>query len=194
MHPWRKAGGILAGVQAEPSGLELIGGPDAREPIMIVDYDERWPDRFEEVAAVIRRALGGSGNVHHIGSTSVPGLAAKPVLDILLVVSELANEGAYLPLLQGAGFVLRAREPGHRLLRTRDRDVHLHVYQDGADDIDAYLELRDWLRSCRDDRELYAATKRQLAQRDWPTMNDYAMAKSHVVADILKRARTAGPG
>lgn len=167
----------------------LIGG---REPVTItvVDYDQTWPVRFAHLRARIQAALGRQAlAVEHIGSTSVPGLAAKPIVDMLLTVADVADEDAYVPALEGAGFVLRVREPGHRMLRTPDKDVHVHVYEPADQAVADYLDLRDWLRESAADRALYAATKRDLARRAWVDMNDYAEAKTEVIQAILARAR-----
>ncbi|MDP9397397.1 MAG: GrpB family protein [Actinomycetota bacterium] len=166
----------------------LIGG---REPVTIrvVDYDEQWPLRFQDAAARVRRALSERAlGVEHIGSTSVPGLAAKPIIDMLLTVDDVTDEAAYVPPLESVGFVLRVREPEHRMLRTPARDVHLHVYEPDRVEVRNYLDLRDWLRVDPADRELYAATKRRLAQQQWTDMNAYADAKTDVVLEILGRA------
>ncbi len=167
----------------------LIGG---REPVTIVvrDYDPAWPDRFETLCARIADALGDHAlDVQHIGSTSVPGLAAKPVIDILLTVVKIEAESDYAPSMYDAGFELRVREPGHRMFRTPERDVHVHVYEPTDQAVADYLDLRDWLRFDERDRALYASTKRELAQREWTDMNDYADAKSDVITQVLVRAR-----
>lgn len=167
----------------------LIGG---REPadVVVVDPDPAWPARFAVLRGRIVAALGPRAlTVEHIGSTAVPGLAAKPVVDVLVTVADLDDEGAYAGALEAAGLVLRVREPGHRMFRTPARDVHVHVYEPGAPAVDAYLTLRDHLRRSPADRELYAATKRALAARAWEDTNDYADAKSEVIAGILARAR-----
>ncbi len=127
--------------------------------------------------------------MEHIGSTSVPGLAAKPVIDMLLTVDDVEDESGYVPDLEAAGLVLRVREPHHRMFRTPERDVHLHVYEPDRPEVAAHLDLRDWLRVSPEDRRLYAGTKRRLAQREWTDMNHYADAKSEVVEQILPRAR-----
>jgi GrpB-like predicted nucleotidyltransferase (UPF0157 family) len=174
----------------------LIGGREPAE-ISVVNYDERWPVRFRELAERVRRALGERAlGVEHIGSTSVPGLAAKPIVDVLLTVADVDDEAAYLPALESAGFPLRVREPGHRMVRTPARDVHVHVYEPDRPEVRDYLDLRDWLRVDAQDRELYAATKRRLARQRWADMNDYADAKTDVIAAILARARAwrAGSG
>ena len=167
----------------------LIGG---REPttIRIVDYDPSWPRRFDEWADRIVEVLGSRvRRVEHIGSTSVPGLAAKPIVDALLLVDDVEDEAAFVPPLESIGLVLRVREPNHRMLRTPQRDFHLHVYEPDRPEVAAYLDLRDWLRVDAADRRLYADTKRRLAMREWDDMNAYADAKSDVIRTILGRAR-----
>jgi GrpB-like predicted nucleotidyltransferase (UPF0157 family) len=167
----------------------LIGGREMR-PIVIVDYDNEWPDRFEELALQVKNALGnGALSVEHIGSTAVPGLAAKPIVDMLLVVHDVTDEGAYVTPLEQEGFVLRVREPRHRMLRTTEKDVHIHVFEPESQEIKDYRDLRDWLRINEADRDLYAVTKKKLAQQRWSDMNYYADAKSSVVQQILGRAR-----
>ncbi len=108
---------------------------------------------------------------------------------MLLTVADVTADGLYVPVLEAVGFELRVREPDHRMLRTRMRDVHLHVYKPDRAEVRDYLDLRDWLRVDAADRELYATTKRRLAQQSWRDMNDYAEAKSEVIRDILGRAR-----
>jgi GrpB-like predicted nucleotidyltransferase (UPF0157 family) len=179
----------------EPSETGLIGGIEKRR-INIVAYDPDWPGKFETHAKVIADALGGSAlRVEHIGSTSVPGLAAKPVIDILVVVSDSADESAYLPRLQAAGYVLRVREPDwneHRMFRTPEKDVHVHVYSAGCTEVERNLIFRDRLRRNIDDRSRYERTKRELAAKEWSDMNEYADAKSEVIEGILAAARAAG--
>ena len=164
----------------------LIGG---REPasVAVVDHDDRWRLRFEEFAQRVRCAMGEQAlALEHIGSTAVPGLAAKPIIDMLLTV---ADEAAFVPALESVGLELRVREPDHLMLRTRWRDVHLHVYEPNRLEVQDYLDLRDWLRVDTADRGLYAETKRRLAQQPWRDINDYAVAKSEVIRDVLGRAR-----
>jgi GrpB-like predicted nucleotidyltransferase (UPF0157 family) len=172
-------------------GSVLVGGRE-RVPIVIADPDPAWPARFAAVRDRVRAALGARAlDVQHIGSTAVPGLAAKPIVDVLLTVADVADEGGYAGALEAAGFALRVREPGHRMFRTPGRDVHLHVYEPDSPEV-ADLDLRDRLRHSADDRALYAATKRELARRPWADMNEYADAKSDVIAGILGRARSSG--
>ncbi len=164
--------------------LELIGGPEPR-PVVIVGYDPAWPARFETERARIAAALPDAGAIDHIGSTSVPGLGAKAIVDIQVHVD--GDLDAAVRRLEAVGYRLRVREPGHRMLRTPERDVHIHLWTDPADER-RHLLFRDWLRTDAADRERYEATKRELATHEWPDMNGYADAKSDVVAAILARA------
>lgn len=163
--------------------------------IAIADYDPSWPDLFRQEAARVRTALGERAlRIEHTGSTSVPGLAAKPIIDILLVVANSADESSYVPPLEKAGYVLRIREPDwhqHRMFRGTGPDVHLHVFTAGCPEIDRVLLFRDWLRSHAGDCDLYARTKRELAQQNWKYGQNYADAKTPVVEQILGRAQAA---
>jgi GrpB-like predicted nucleotidyltransferase (UPF0157 family) len=173
-----------------------IGGPrPLLEPIKISDYDPRWPGWFDREEARIRAALGGRVlRLEHVGSTSVPDLPAKPIIDIVLEVRDSADESAYVPDLEAAGYVLRIREPEwfeHRLLKGPDTEVNLHVFPAGCAEVEQMLLFRDWLRANAADRELYAGAKRELAARDWKYTQQYADAKTAVVHEIIARARAA---
>lgn len=174
---------------------EVLIGDIEPPAIVVADYDPSWPERFRREEAKIRAALGGvARQVEHIGSTSVPNLAAKPIVDVLLVVADSADEASYRPALEGAGYVLRVREPDfdeHRMFRTPEKDVHVHVFSSGSREIERYLLLRERLRADRADRTLYARTKRDLAKRDWSSMDHYAEAKTEVIEGIIARAAGA---
>jgi len=163
--------------------------------IEICDYDEEWPRRFERERQRIESALGDAAlRIEHTGSTSVPGLAAKPVIDIVLVVEDTTDEGAYGPALVAAGYVLRWREPDwyeHRMFRENETNVNLHVFSRGCEEVDKMLLFRDWLRENEADRRLYERTKRGLAQRSWKFGQEYANAKTAVVEEIVARARAS---
>jgi GrpB-like predicted nucleotidyltransferase (UPF0157 family) len=169
----------------------LIGGIEKRD-IVIADYNPLWPDQFQKHAVIISQTLGIKAlRVEHVGSTSVPGLAAKPIIDIVVEVKDSGDETAYLPVLLAAGYVLRVREPDwhqHRMLRTPELDVHVHIFSSGCFEITRMLAFRDWLRVCDEDRLRYEALKRDLVKRDWPDMNDYAQAKTELVNQITTRA------
>ncbi len=168
--------------------------------VVIEDYNPSWPGWYCEEEAAIRAALGALVlRIEHTGSTSVPGLAAKPVIDILLVIPDTTDEVAYVPALEGVGYTLRIREPDwyqHRCLVRRVEDgapwsVNLHVFSPelGAPEIERILTFRDWLRTHDEDRAYYERTKRELAQHDWMFVQHYANAKSDVVEEILRRAQ-----
>jgi GrpB-like predicted nucleotidyltransferase (UPF0157 family) len=162
-------------------------------PIQIVEYDEEWPRLFAREAGRVRAALGDRVlQLEHVGSTSVPGLAAKPRIDMLLVVANSANEPAYVPDLEAAGYVLQIREPDwyeHRMFKGPDTDINLHTLTQGCPEIDKMLLFRDWLRSHPADRLLYERTKRDLARQNWQFTQNYADAKTSVVEEIVARAR-----
>ena len=166
--------------------------PDDGVEIVIVEYDPAWVEGFERERARIVGALDEAAlAVEHVGSTAVPGLAAKPIIDICLVVADSADETSYVPALGYAGYELHVREPDwheHRMLRTPARDVHVHVFTAGSSEVARMLAFRDRLRTDDADRALYAAKKRELAGRRWPTMQHYADAKTDVVDDIMTRA------
>ena len=159
--------------------------------ITLADYDPAWPERYSGLEDEIRGALGEAALlIEHAGSTSVPGLSAKPIIDIVLAVADSADEEAYVPRLEAVGYVLRVREPDwyeHRLLRGDAADVNLHVFSGGCPEIERMLRFRDRLRSNAADRELYAAAKRELAGRDSGEVQDYADAKTAVIDEIVAR-------
>jgi len=161
--------------------------------IQIRDYDPLWPEVFRREADRVRALLGCRVlQIEHTGSTSVPGLAAKPIIDILLVVADSSDEAAYVPILERAGYSLLIREPNwheHRMFKGPAADINLHVLTSGCPEINRILNFRDWLRSNAADRDLYELTKRDLAEKEWADIQDYADAKTAVIEEIL--ARTA---
>lgn len=169
-------------------------------PVRLVDYDSAWPELYEREAARIYQALGDRASlVEHVGSTSVPGLVAKPIVDVVLAVADSSDEAAYVPALEAAGYRLRIREPGwheHRLFKGPDTDVNLHVFTVGSSEVERMVLFRDWLRIAEEDRERYVAAKRALARRRWQHVQQYADAKTPVVEDIIARAtrHAARPG
>jgi len=173
-----------------------IGEPQLLDHlIQLVEYRPEWPSLFFREAERIRSVLGHRAlQIEHVGSTSVPGLAAKPTIDILLVVRDSADENQYVPPLEAAGYRLRIREPQldeHRMLKGPDTDINLHVLSQGCAEVERMLFFRDRLRSNEADRQLYERTKRQLAQKKWKYVQEYADAKTSVVEKIVSRARRA---
>jgi GrpB-like predicted nucleotidyltransferase (UPF0157 family) len=188
----------MAGDVVDWPGEEALRRATVGEPtrvdgsVTLVEYDPRWPALFAREAARIRGALGEHALlVAHVGSTSVPGLVAKPIIDVVLAVADSSNEAAYVPALERAGYALRIREPEwhqHRMLRGRDPEVNLHVFTTGSPEVGRMLAFRDRLRADDGDRERYAAAKRSLARREWRYLQEYADAKTAVVEEIVARA------
>jgi GrpB-like predicted nucleotidyltransferase (UPF0157 family) len=183
---------------AEQLAAIWVGGPPPTltGPVVLADYDSDWPRLYQREAERIRALLGERVLlIVHVGSTAVPGLAAKPVIDIDLVVADSADEAAYLPALEAAGYRLVIREPSwyeHRVLKGPDTEANLHVYSAGCPEVERTVTFRDRLRASDADRELYARTKRELATRRWAHIQDYADAKTDVIDEILRRAAGTG--
>jgi len=172
--------------------VEYLQPADPGDEVVLVAYDDAWPARYVQHEQRIRAALGQRVvEVHHAGSTSVPGLAAKDVIDVVLVVADPADEAAYAPALEEAGYVFHLREPEwhrHRLFKERSPRVNLHVFGPGCEEVRRMLAFRDHIRSDGADRVLYERTKRDLAAHRWERVQDYADAKSAVVGEIMARA------
>lgn len=183
---------------AENPGAGWVGGPKAPpHPVVIVEPDPDWPAWYTAEAARIREALGDLAvRIEHVGSTSVPGLPAKPIIDIDLQVADSAAEDGYVPRLAEYGYRLVLREPwwnGHRMLNDPDGRVNLHVFPVGAPEPLRHLLFRDWLRSHPDDRELYASTKRELAASTAEDPEAYSLAKNAVIDAIYTRIFSVPP-
>jgi len=182
---------------------EYLVPPEKASRVVIVDPDLSWPDQYLAEESLIRAVLGAVLQiVEHAGSTSVPELSAKPIIDIVLTVADATDEAAYVSALESSGYILHYREPHwheHRLFKkglphfaaVRPGDltaVNLHVFPDGCHEARRMLAFRDHLRQHHADRRLYEETKRVLSERTWSRVQDYADAKSDVIAEILKRA------
>lgn len=166
--------------------------------IEIAEPDPAWPRWYDELADRVRGALGWRALVvEHVGSTSVPGLPAKPIIDIDLVVADPADEASYVPALEAAGFELRVREPWwfeHRVLRAADPRCHLHVFGYDSPEVVKHRLFRDWLRGNPEERALYAAAKREAAaaaNAAGENAMDYNARKEQVVREIYRRAFVA---
>ncbi|MDC3960458.1 GrpB family protein [Polyangium jinanense] len=175
-----------------------VGGSIAphNATIQLAPYDPRWPEQYAAEEAKIRAALGDAALVlEHVGSTSIPGLSAKPILDILLAVSDSADEDAYVPALTAQGYRLHIREPDweqHRLMKGDHPLVNLHIFTVGSKEISRMLGFRDRCRNYPEERRLYEETKRELATRTWRHVQHYANAKGEVVEAIIARALKDG--
>jgi GrpB-like predicted nucleotidyltransferase (UPF0157 family) len=180
--------------QRPPSDWIVPPAPFAGR-INLVDYDPTWPGQYGAVAARIRAAIGDTAALlEHAGSTSVPGLAAKNQIDVVLGVPDSTDEAEYVPALEDAGFDFALREPEwfeHRLFRGTNPKTNLHVFSADCDEIGRMLAFRDWMRTHPADRELYEREKRRLARQSWATMQDYADAKTEIVREIVGRALAA---
>jgi GrpB-like predicted nucleotidyltransferase (UPF0157 family) len=164
-------------------------------PVVLVNYNPEWPHAFRVEAGKIKSAVGQRAlQIEHVGSTSVPNLPAKPIIDIVLVVFDSANEDEYAGALEKAGYQLRIREPAwykHRLFKGTECRANLHVFSAACPEIDRMLIFRDWLRKNEADRELYARIKGALAQQSWKYTQNYADAKTAVIEEIMSRAQTS---
>ena len=160
--------------------------------VHLAPYDASWPAQYAAEAAKIRAALGGKARVlEHVGSTSLAGMAAKPILDIVLGVADSADEDAYVPALAAQGYRLHIREPDwheHRLMKGAAPAVNLHIFSAGDHEIERMVAFRDRCRAHPEELELYLTTKRELASRVWRYTQHYANAKAEVVEAIIARA------
>ena len=181
-----------------PPGASPFLTPVRPAPISVVPADPAWSEQFATQEAVIREALGARVlRIDHVGSTSVPGLDAKPVIDIDLTVADPGDEVAYVPALVACGFEHTIREPwwyGHRMLRGEDPAVNLHVFGPDSPETWRHLILRDHLRRDAADRALYAAVKREAAESATArgeTMDQYNARKQEALRGIVRRAMQA---
>lgn len=172
--------------------IVVNGNIEHNQTILLKPYDDRWPALFEReknrISKILRdRAL----MIEHIGSTSVPGLTAKPIIDILLVVDDAGKEELYVNDLCEHGYILRIKEPdfeNHHMFKGPDTDINLHVFSKNSKEIEKYLLFRNYLRHHDDARQLYEDTKKELAKKTWKYVQNYADAKTDVVQKILKAA------
>ncbi len=180
--------------EADIDACTIGGARPHGGPVHLAEYDATWPELFRQEAARINRVLNDTAmRIEHVGSTSIPGLAAKPVIDIVMEVTDSSDESAYVTALESHGYELRIREPDwweHRMLKGPDTDVNLHVFTVGCPEVDRMVRFRDRLRASRSDRTLYETKKRELASREWAYIQNYADAKTDVIEEIIARADT----
>ncbi len=170
-----------------------IGEPERLAGLIeLAPYDATWPLQYEREAEHVRATLGDRAlRIEHVGSTSIPGIAAKPIIDMLLVVANSSDEASYVPSMEEQGYTLRIREPDwyeHRLLKGPSANINLHVFSAACPEIQRMIGFRDHLRADAADRELYQRTKQALAARRWKYVQEYADAKTQVVEAIIARA------
>lgn len=180
--------------EADINAFTVGGARPHGGPVLLADYDAAWSERFTREATRIKQVLRDTAmRVEHVGSTSVPGLAAKPVIDIVMEVPDSSDESRYVIPLESRGYELRIREPHwfeHRMLKGADTDVNLHVFTFGCSEVDRMVRFRDHLRANPPDRKLYEAKKRALAARQWKYVQNYADAKTGIIEEIIARAAT----
>lgn len=173
-------------------GFEIVG-ETRDDPVIVVDYDPAWPERFVDWKQRLEQALHGVAlRIEHVGSTAVPGLAAKPIIDIQVVVIDIAEEDRYVPGIEGLGVALRSRDAEHRYFRPapgRPRSVQIHVCTVGGDWERDHLRFRDILRSDAAARDSYAELKRQLARRFPHDRLAYTEGKSEFIMNVLGRSQ-----
>lgn len=171
-------------------------GSSVTPAVVIVPYREEWPELFDEERRRLEEPLRGlNARVEHIGSTAVPLLAAKPVLDVAVGVSTLGEVEERIPAIEAAGYhyvpEYEAQIPQRRYFRRplqRPRLVHVHVLEVHGDLWGHHLRFRDWLRDHPEDRDRYAALKLDLAARHGDDRVAYTDAKRHFIEDILQRS------
>jgi GrpB-like predicted nucleotidyltransferase (UPF0157 family) len=181
-----------------PGASSWVAGAAPETGVEITDPDPAWPRQFDELAGRIRGALGWRVlQLEHVGSTSVPGLAAKPIIDIDLTVADPGREQDYAPALEAIGFQLRIREPwwyGHRVLRGDNPPCNLHVFGFDSPELVKHRIFRDWLRGNRAERDRYAGAKREAAARSnagGEHVMQYNARKEQVIREIYHRAFVA---
>lgn len=177
----------------------FVPGATPDTSIEVVDPDPDWPQQYDGLAGRIRDALGWRVlQLEHVGSTSVAGLPAEPIIDIDLTVADPGCEQDYIPALEAIGFRLMTREPwwyGHRMLRADQPLCNLHVFGFDSPELVKHRIFRDWLRGNPADRDLYAAVKRRAASEASAAgehvTQQYNARRQQVVREIYRRAFVA---
>ncbi|QAS69985.1 GrpB family protein [Oenococcus sicerae] len=168
-----------------------LGKVEQNPQIKLQPYDPTWINSYLEEEQKKAALQGKALLVEHVGSTSVPGLSAKPIIDILLLVNDSSKEEDYVPNLIAKGYILRIREPEwfeHRMFKSNTKNVNLHVFSSGCTEAQEMLNFRNWLRINDHDKSWYEASKQKLASKKWETVQEYADAKTPIVQEIKKRA------
>lgn len=169
-----------------------VTGDDRTDPIELAPYDDAWPAAFARWHEALLGGLGAVAiRIEHVGSTAVPGLLAKPVVDIQVSVSDQADEPAYVPAIEAVGVQLRARDEEHRYFRPfpgRPREVHVHVCSAGSRWEHEHLLFRDYLRADPATRDAYADVKRQAAAVWHDDRVAYTDAKGALIRETLRAA------
>jgi GrpB-like predicted nucleotidyltransferase (UPF0157 family) len=166
--------------------------PDASEPVTVVDYDTAWPHLFAEESERIRAALGDAiVAVEHIGSTAVPGLAAKPVIDVLVGLRTIELTRKHIGAMESLGYEYLGELgiPGRLFFRKgRPRSHHVHAVLRESDLWERHLAFRDYLRARKDEADSYAAFKKTLAAEVAGERESYTARKDVFAAALQERA------
>ncbi len=174
------------------SGEVVMFGQPTNDPILLVPVDASWAERFAELRDRIVAALGPAVvRVEHVGSTAVPGIVAKPIVDVQVTVPDVEDEAAYRPALESLGWPMRSREPAHRYFRTPSGvfpRIHVHVSQAGSTWEREHLLFRDYLRAHPSVAAAYAERKRDFAERYRDDRLAYTEAKTPFIRSTLARA------
>lgn len=182
---------IMAHYVIDPLDSHFVNGVPPVESVTVVAYDPAWPEIYSTLVASIKKDLGSNLlQIDHIGSTAVPGLAAKPVIDIDLTVADAADEKNYLLALENLGYKLIVREPrfhGHRLFHYDNPRVNLHVFTQDNPETIRHLLFRDWLRQSEEDRQLYASAKLEAIKGCDLDIQRYHENKRKIVHDIYQK-------
>lgn len=179
-------------LESQFPGIELIGKGSAA-PVEVVPYDPRWPETFGRWHAKLRTTVRDATLIEHVGSTAVPGLASKPIVDILISAPDIDDEARYVPGIESAGVLLRSRDPQHRYFRppaNQPRVVHVHVCRAGDKWEEDHLLFRDYLRSHPETRDAYGALKTRLAAQHRNDRLAYTDAKAGFISAAMEGART----
>ncbi|EKJ70488.1 hypothetical protein FPSE_09349 [Fusarium pseudograminearum CS3096] len=187
---------LLNDYEFDPSLVERIAFRKVKHTIAIVEPDPSWPQHFDLAKTRIETALGDTAvSINHVGSTSVPGLPAKRVIDIDLTVQDVNDEASYVQALENVGFHFLLREPhwhGHRFFCDYgDVPTNLHVWGPDCPEAARHKIFTDWLRNNEEDRKLYEGVKREASEASIAGGEDvmaYNKRKENVIREILQRA------
>ena len=158
--------------------------------IQVLPYDPVWPQIFEAEAAIIHQALGENClKIHHIGSTSVSGLTAKPIIDMIPVVKDILQVDQRVKFMEEKGFEAKGEYgiPFRRFFskKTPNSSCNVHIYEKTNPEIERHLKFRDWMRSHKEDAQAYATLKELLALKYPEDIYNYCLGKSSFIAEIL---------
>lgn len=161
--------------------------------VVVTAYNEQWVSRFEEEAMMLRDIFGSELiEIHHIGSTSVEGLKAKPIIDIMPVVRDINEIDHFNPAMASIGYVAKGENgiPMRRYFKKGgdDRTHHVHIYEEGNPEIERHLAFRDYLRTHPEEVKKYGDLKEELSHRYPYVIESYIKGKEQLVLEIERKA------